>query len=172
MPFINDLILGKHFEQVYLKITRQKGVQRKFISAPDRKFFNFDLIIITEGERVAYEVKADRLTNSTGNIVIEYECNKRPSGINTTQADYYIYFVIVPVGKVGEEYIYDYVKYYKIPTEVIRDSIEREEYRDEVSGGDRFSAKMYRFKEELFAEFCVANPVEPVELNEEPVCLC
>jgi len=36
------------------------------------------------------EVKADRLWSSTGNVAIEYEYNGKPSGIRTTESDWYI----------------------------------------------------------------------------------
>lgn len=42
------------------------------------------------------EVKSDRKTIETGNVYIEYWSRGKPSGISTTQSDYYVY-------KVGEE---------------------------------------------------------------------
>lgn len=39
------------------------------------------------------EVKSDRKTEETGNIYIEYESRGKPSGIKTTQADYWVYKV-------------------------------------------------------------------------------
>jgi hypothetical protein len=39
------------------------------------------------------EVKYDRMTRKTGNVYIEYESRNKPSGIRTTQADYWTYFV-------------------------------------------------------------------------------
>lgn len=40
-----------------------------------------------------FEVKTDRLSAKTGNIYIEYESRGKPSGIATTQADYWVYKV-------------------------------------------------------------------------------
>ena len=40
-----------------------------------------------------FEVKTDRLSAKTGNIYIEYESRGKPSGIKTTQADYWVYKV-------------------------------------------------------------------------------
>ena len=37
------------------------------------------------------EVKTDRLTEKTGNVYIEYESRGKPSGIVTSQADYWVY---------------------------------------------------------------------------------
>ena len=45
--------------------------------------------IFTKGKKV--EVKTDRLTHKTGNVFIEYESRGKPSGIATTDADYWVY---------------------------------------------------------------------------------
>ena len=37
------------------------------------------------------EVKSDRKTQETGNVYIEYEIRGKPSGIRTTQAQYWVY---------------------------------------------------------------------------------
>ena len=39
------------------------------------------------------EVKSDRKTAETGNVYIEYWSRGKPSGIATSQADYYVYKV-------------------------------------------------------------------------------
>lgn len=66
--------------------------------------FKYDLQFgIVEGESWFHnvvsnskvEVKTDRLTEKTGNVYIEYESRGKPSGIVTSEADYWVY-------KVGE----------------------------------------------------------------------
>jgi hypothetical protein len=49
---------------------------------------------------VKVEVKADRLAYRYGNnsMFIEYECSEKPSGISTTEADYWVYFMVHPNG--------------------------------------------------------------------------
>jgi hypothetical protein len=37
------------------------------------------------------EVKTDRLTQKTGNVYIEYESRGKPSGIRTSEADFWVY---------------------------------------------------------------------------------
>lgn len=37
------------------------------------------------------EVKSDRITTKTGNVYIEYESRGKPSGIATSEADYWVY---------------------------------------------------------------------------------
>ena len=64
--------------------------------------FKYDLEYgIVEGEtwfhnivsNSKFEVKSDRLSEKTGNVYIEYESRGKPSGIRTTQADYWVYKV-------------------------------------------------------------------------------
>ena len=60
--------------------------------------FRYDLEIGKEGERIVdslfkdklVEVKRDSWVSKSGNIAIEYESRGKPSGIATTQADYWI----------------------------------------------------------------------------------
>lgn len=55
------------------------------------------------------EVKFDRKTRDTGNVYIEYESRNKASGIRTTQADYWAYFIedeevyVVSVEKLKEK---------------------------------------------------------------------
>ena len=64
--------------------------------------FRYDLEFgIVEGESWFHnvvsnskiEVKTDRLTEKTGNVYIEYESRGKPSGIATSEADYWVYKV-------------------------------------------------------------------------------
>jgi hypothetical protein len=60
--------------------------------------FRYDLEIGKEGERIVdslfkdklVEVKRDSWVSKSGNIAIEYESRGKPSGIATTEADYWI----------------------------------------------------------------------------------
>jgi hypothetical protein len=45
--------------------------------------------ILTGGSKI--EVKSDRKWVETGNIAIELECYNKPSGINVTEADFWVY---------------------------------------------------------------------------------
>lgn len=63
--------------------------------------FHFDLQIsevfedlvkdLFENKKI--EVKRDLMAKRTGNIYIEYESRGKPSGISTTEADYYFIFI-------------------------------------------------------------------------------
>ena len=44
-------------------------------------------------ENKKIEIKYDKIAYSTGNIAIEYMSRNKPSGISTTQSDYYCYII-------------------------------------------------------------------------------
>jgi hypothetical protein len=47
--------------------------------------------IFTSGKKI--EVKTDRIAHKTGNIFIEYYSRNKPSGISTTDANYWVYII-------------------------------------------------------------------------------
>lgn len=106
MVFSNDLQFGKKYEQLALQYLVYDTVE----FAPDKKFSDYDFVTMNNDNIIKYEVKSDRLTHKTGNLAIEYECNKKPSGVSTTKADYYMYFVVKP----------DSHDCYKIPVDVLK----------------------------------------------------
>ena len=61
--------------------------------------FKYDLEIGKEGETIVHkilsgkklEVKRDSWTGRTGNLAIEYESRGKPSGISTTEAEYWVF---------------------------------------------------------------------------------
>lgn len=40
-----------------------------------------------------FEIKTDRLAHKTGNLFVEFESRGKPSGLSTTKADYWCFFV-------------------------------------------------------------------------------
>ena len=93
-------------------------------------FKEYDLIITKDNNETRIEVKSDRHASKTGNLAIEYECNNKPSGITSTEADYYIYFIVHP----------DRDETYKIPIDDLKNLVK--DCR-KVSGGDGNRSKMY-----------------------------
>ena len=64
--------------------------------------------IFRNGKKI--EVKYDRIAYKTGNVFIEYESRNKPSGIATTDADYWIYklektecAIVLPVAYLKEK---------------------------------------------------------------------
>lgn len=75
------------------------------------------------------EVKRDFKATKTGNVFVEYYSRSRPSGISTTQADYYCYFL-------GEK------RFVVLPTEELRDMCRPFLFtKRDVCGGDNNTSK-------------------------------
>ena len=110
-------------------------------------FKEYDFKNLETGE--AYEVKADRNTARTGNIFIEYECNNKDSGINSTEADYIVYFVC------NVDNVYESNYYYEIPVEFVKSKIEEKMYSRIVSGGDFNRVRGCLFNENVFRVYKV-----------------
>jgi hypothetical protein len=136
--FQTDLDFGRKYEKKLLKYIEYDT----FELAPNIKFLEYDVKINHKGEEILFEVKADKLAHKTGNFCIEYECNNKPSGIETTKADYYAYFII---GEKTELYI--------IPTSSIKRKIKKMLFHKKINGGDGYRSCMYLFKMDLFQKY-------------------
>ena len=123
--FQQDLKLGNDYELKSLDYIEHDSYKQ--IKGYHKEF---DLMITHNNTNTTYEIKSDRLASKTGNFAIEYECNNKPSGITSTTADYYIYFVI---NRNKED------DCYKIPTEELRELAPK--YR-KVKGGDGYRSLM------------------------------
>lgn len=86
--FLHDLKFGNKYEKECLKYFNYSKFEIK-----QGKFKPYDILL---DDKVKIEVKADRLSYKTGNLVIEFKCSDKDSGITTTEADYWVYFVIKP----------------------------------------------------------------------------
>ena len=91
MSFKADLSFGKTWEDMACALMGG-AVER----APEGKFKPYDFI--SNGVKV--EVKADRLAYKYGSktMFIEFECSDKPSGLSTTEADVWFYFMVHPTG--------------------------------------------------------------------------
>ena len=87
------------------------------------------LLDILETKRI--EVKTDRMAHITGNIAVEYRYRGRPSGIATTEADYWAFL------------LYDMTTIIMIPTDKLK-NIARDKFKnDQVTlGGDENASEM------------------------------
>lgn len=121
MSFHKDLKLGQKYEQLSLNYFKYKSVE-----FPKGKFKPYDYIL---DDKIKVEVKCDRLGHKTGNLAIEYYCFDKPSGITTTDAHYWMYFIIHP----------DKVDCYKFPVSDLRELIK--DCR-KVKGGDGWKSHM------------------------------
>jgi hypothetical protein len=87
------------------------------------------LLDILETKRI--EVKTDRIAHITGNVAVEYRYKGRPSGIATTEADYWAFL------------LYDMITIIMVPTDKLK-SIARAKYKqDQITlGGDENASEM------------------------------
>jgi len=99
----------------------------------------YDLML--DGKK--YEVKADRFMFKTGNVLIEYESNKKLSGISVTEADYYAIFEID--GTKHELYL--------VPVKDIKELISQKFYKAKISCGYNKLSKCYLFDKFHFEVF-------------------
>jgi hypothetical protein len=91
---------------------------------------------------VKIEVKEDFVGETTGNVGLEFECRGKPSGIQTTEADYYIYKLHT------RSHTIQFVLH---DTGVIKQMIEDKLYFRIVNGGDEGSNSMnYLFRYDVF----------------------
>jgi len=132
--FYKDLLFGQSYEKEALKYFKFKEFK---ISEGNFKPYDIELIV-KDDKKMFIEVKCDRMAHRTGNIAIEYECNNIPSGINTTQAHKWIYFI----EESKEVFI--------IPVKKLRSLING---CRQVSGGDGFRSKMYLLPKNTLGEF-------------------
>lgn len=88
MSFTKDLAFGKTWEATAMSLVG--GGE----PAPSGRFKPYDFT----SQGVKYEVKADRLAYKYGGntMFVEFECGGEPSGISTTEADVWMYFMVKP----------------------------------------------------------------------------
>jgi hypothetical protein len=87
--FKMNLNQGKKYEKIALEYLKYDTVEHI-----EGNFKEYDFIISKDNIKYKYEVKSDRQASITGNLAIEYEYNKKPSGISSSLADFWIYFIV------------------------------------------------------------------------------
>jgi hypothetical protein len=114
-------------------------------------FKEYDFCCVKEGKKTYVEVKSDRLAGKTGNLCIEYEYKGKPSGINASTADYWMYFILKTVDGHPHSKV-NRIEAYKIPSDDLRNIVK--DCRS-VMGGDGYNSKMYLVKKELVSQYRV-----------------
>jgi hypothetical protein len=150
MTFRKDLAFGKQYEKIAIDLVI-KNDNEILESNPDTYCKEFDF----KTDKNIYEVKADRLTYKTGNMFIEYECSNKLSGISTTNATYWFYFVILPVSLTNYPNNY---RVYKIPISALKESITKTTRT--ILGGDNYKSKGYLIHESIFKDYLLPNLCE------------
>ena len=112
-------------------------------SIDNRKKFDIDLeygkvrekLVADMLQNKKIEVKSERdVWQKTGNIAIEYECYGKPSGINTTESDYWFQNLCI-----GDETFATLV----FDTKSLKRIIDSLDYKKIVNGGDHNASRMY-----------------------------
>ncbi len=86
MKFKESLSSGKQSENIVLKM-----VQNKYPKAYIKEGYHKEYDIMIPEINKTIEVKKDFKSQYTGNVVIEMEMNNRPSGLQTTTADWWVF---------------------------------------------------------------------------------
>ena len=84
MKFSELLSMGITYEEKVLKVLQKKYPLAKRIEG---QFLDYDIWVPELHKSV--EVKYDKRSETTGNILIEYEKNNKPGDILTTKANYW-----------------------------------------------------------------------------------
>jgi hypothetical protein len=93
--FKTDLSQGELGERVIANYLLIKRPIKKIEFMGEGKDWDFKCEDIN-GKIITFEVKTDRYEYmngiTTGNMFIEISCSKKPSGINASKADYFVYY--------------------------------------------------------------------------------
>jgi|TARA_X000001388_G_scaffold56151_1_gene41385 hypothetical protein len=134
--FTKDLEVGKTYENKVLHIIQKKYPKAYIIDGYCKEWD----IYIPELEK-GVEVKSDRKSLYTGNIVIEIEFDGKPSALITTKADWWV--------------IYDGIKYNWFTVNNIKKCIKENNLRSKrfVGRGDTKEKKAYLIKKEILYKY-------------------
>lgn len=104
----------------------------------------YDILAKIKGNDYKFEVKEDFMSWKTGNVALEFECRGNPSGINSTEADFYVYKIH---GKNG-------IHFYLFKISNLFKMVSDNAWFRIVNGGDKNSNSMnYLFKYETFIKY-------------------
>ena len=143
--FKKDILIGEEGENIVIEYLESKGA--KLISK--NKNNSHDTILEFNNEKISYEIKTDVYCTpekDTGNIFIEYECRNKPSGIEVTQAKWFVY------------YFKFLNQIWFIKTEDLKNLILNNKFKQTVQSGDEGSnTKGYLIKRNKFKEYFIVT---------------
>ena len=127
MKFKESLSSGKQSENIILKM-----VQNKYPKAYIKEGYHKEYDIMIPEINKTIEVKKDFKSQYTGNVVIEMEMNNRPSGLQTTTADWWVFHL-------------DETEIVWITLERLKEMVEFEGYKlvEFIGEGDEISKQAY-----------------------------
>lgn len=140
MGFKEDLEFGDKWAEAALErlgITKYRKIEGKFLY--------FDYVAVEEEGIVLYEMKADTRGHKTGNVCIEFKSSGNSSGITTSIADYWCYWMT------------ETKVLYKIPTSYLKECVEKKWYWRTVECCERGKNECYLMPSHLFEEYEVCK---------------
>ena len=134
--FYRDLKVGKIYEKEVLKLLKKKYPKSYIVDG----YFKYWDIYIPELD-IGVEVKSDKKSLHTGNIVIETEFNNKPSALSTTKAFWWV--------------IYDGKNYNWFKVKNIKKCIKDNNLRisNFIGKGDTKEKKAYLIKKEILYKY-------------------
>jgi hypothetical protein len=148
MNFKKQLDFGKKYEKKFGELFNKDYLQS------DGKT-QFDLLINNE----KYEVKTDKRAYYTGNFAIEYECNNKPSGINNSEAKYWVFNEIIEYNeKKGDDYDYNF-NCFLVPIDDLK-KILKEKPIIKVSACENGKNKIYLLNKKYLQEYIINKKKE------------
>jgi len=149
--FRKDLPVAKETEKEVAKLLEEHyGVN--ILSFGDTGAY--DILALIKGKEIKLEVKEDFMCGDTGNVALEFGCRGKPSGIETTEADFYIYKLHMSNSC---------IHYVMQSTKLIREKIACSQYLRKVKGGDKGSNSMnYLFKYNVFIKGASMLPLDKI----------
>jgi hypothetical protein len=134
--FQSDLEVGKIYENIILE-----KIQKKYPKSYIEKGYCKDWDIYIPELQMGIEVKSDKKSMHTGNIVIEIEFNNRPSALSTTKANWWV--------------IYDGIEYNWFMVNNIKKCITENnlKYKKFIGRGDTKEKKAYLIKKEILYKY-------------------
>ena len=85
--FEKSLYIGKSVEDIVCEKVKKKYPKAHVIQGYCK---GYDIFVPETNMKI--EVKQDKKSNYSGNFVVETEFNGKPSGISTTEADYWVFY--------------------------------------------------------------------------------
>lgn len=139
MQFHEALRMGKRVEEQVLYCIQKKYPSATIID----KYKGYDIWI--PETNFGIEVKCDTMSNETGNFVIEFEFNGKPSAILTTKAKYWVF--------------YDDHKFIWItPTQIINCIFQsKQTFATFVGNGDKVPKKAFLIKKTELIKYAIAE---------------
>lgn len=145
MPYYNfdkDVEVAKKTEWEVVHLLEKKyGAKVSNINKDNR----FDILALIKGKNFTFEVKEDFLGEVTGNVGLEFSCRGKPSGIQTSQANYYVYKLHTKNSG---------IQFVLLKTSTLKKMVADKLYFRIVNGGDKNSNSMnYLFKYDVFIKY-------------------